>query len=82
MISTQLVQRAASLWYPVMLAEEADRISVSKAAELLGMTIDQYAMRKQAAIEVIETLVKSLPSPLTSLLDVMTEKPELLTPKG
>jgi hypothetical protein len=38
-MTTLHVARAASLWYPVMLAQERGEISESKGAELLGMSL-------------------------------------------
>lgn len=71
------VTHAASLWYPVMLAQESGEISESKGAELLGMNILQYRAAKHDAITTVMRLVNELPSPLISLLDVLLEKPEL-----
>lgn len=70
-LSTVSVPHAASLWYPVMLAQQAGEISESKAAELLGMNIETYRDKKWTAIKAVMQLVNSLPSPLTSLLDIM-----------
>ena len=44
------ITRAASYWYPTMLAQEAGEISESKAAELLGMGVVEYRNRKSEAI--------------------------------
>lgn len=71
------VSRAASLWYPVMLAQERGKISEAKGAELLGMSILEYREAKENAIQAVMQLVKLLPSPLLSLLDGLREKPEL-----
>lgn len=80
MISTLLVQHAASLWYPIMLAQVSEEISVAKAAELLGMTIEDYYEHRQRAIRAVMRLVNELPSGLSSLLDVMKDRPELFAP--
>ncbi len=78
MISTLNVANAARLWYPVMLAQEAGEISESKGAELLGLSVIEYRMKKQQAILAVKTLVEQLPSPLISLVDILREQPELL----
>lgn len=77
MISTVGVVRAASLWYPIMLAQEHGEISESKGAELLGMNLQDYREYKQTAIQAVMRLVTELPSPLTSLVEALTAKPEL-----
>jgi len=77
-ISTLDVANAASLWYPVMLSQEAGEISESKGAELLGLSVVDYRQQKQRAIQAVRTLVEILPSPLTSLVAVLREQPELL----
>lgn len=38
-MNTLIVSRAASLWYPIMLAQERGEISEAKGAELLGMNL-------------------------------------------
>lgn len=68
--------RAGSLWYPIMLAQERGEISEAKGAELLGMNILDYRERKETAIQAVTRLVSDLPSPLTSLVDILREKPE------
>ena len=78
MISTLDVANAGRLWYPVMLAQEAGEISESKGAELLGLNLVDYREQKQLAIQAVRTLVEILPSPLTSLVAVLREQPELL----
>lgn len=78
MISTLDVASAGRLWYPVMLAQEAGEISESKGAELLGLSVIEYRMKKQQAIQAVKTLVEQLPSPLISLVDILREQPELL----
>ena len=77
MISTVGVVRAASLWYPIMLAQERGEISESKGAELLGMNLLDYRDHKETAIHAVLRLVTELPSPLTSLVEALREKPEL-----
>lgn len=78
MTSTMCILRAASLWYPIMLTQMQGHLSEAKAAQLLGLNIDEYRDVKQAAIDAVLLLVKSLPSPLNSLLDVIRDRPELL----
>lgn len=68
--------RAGSLWYPIMLAQERGEISESKGAELLGMSLLDYREHKETAIQAVIRLVSDLPSPLTSLVDILREKPE------
>jgi len=70
------ITRAASYWYPTMLAEAAGEIGESKAAELLGMSIVEYRNRRYDAIEAVKQLIENLPSPLVSLLDVVKHQPE------
>lgn len=70
------VTRAASLWYPVMLAQERGEISEAKAAELLGMHLIDYRCRREDAIQAVMQLVTNLPSPLTSLLEAIAARPE------
>ena len=53
MITSLGVTRAASYWYPTMLAEAAGNISESKAAELLGMNIEEYQQRRYDAIQAV-----------------------------
>ena len=77
MSSSIRVMRAASLWYPVMLAQERGEISEAKGAELLGMSILDYREHKETAIQAVMRLVSELPSPLCSLLEALQEKPEL-----
>lgn len=81
MISTLLVQHAASLIYPVMLAQTMNEISESKAAELLAMSIEDYRHLRGRLAESAMKAVLSLPSPLLSLLDIMKDRPDLLTRK-
>lgn len=73
-ITSLLITRAASYWYPTMLAEAAGKIGESKAAELLGMNIEEYRARKDSAINAVMTLIETLPSPLVSLLDIVKTK--------
>lgn len=76
MMTTLHVARAASLWYPIMLAQEREEISESKGAELLGMSLLDYRAQKQIATQAVIQLVTDLPSPLTSLVDILKETPE------
>lgn len=69
--------RGASLWYPIMLAQEMGEISESKAAELLGMNIIKYREYKEQAVDAVKRFIQELPSPLTSLFDAVAHKPEL-----
>lgn len=69
------ITRAASFWYPTMLTQEAGEISESKAAELLGMNIEEYRMAKYNAIHSVMELINNLPSPLNSLLGIVDNKP-------
>ena len=71
------VSRAASLWYPIMLAQESGEISESKGAELLGMSILDYREHKGNAIQAVMRLVDELPSPLISLVEAIAARPEL-----
>lgn len=76
MATTRILQ-AASLWYPVMLADERGHLSEAKGAELLGVSIENYRNAKENAIAAVLRLVNELPSPLTSVVDILREKPEL-----
>lgn len=67
------VWHGASLWYPIMLAQEFGEISESKGSELLGMDIITYREHKQKAIQAVKQLVESLPSPMDSLLHVIEQ---------
>ena len=71
------VSRAASLWYPIMLAQERGEISEAKGAELLGMNILDYREHKENAIQAVMRLVNELPSPLISLVEAIAARPEL-----
>lgn len=73
------LSRGASLWYPIMLAQERGEISESKGAELLGMDIITFREHKEQAIQAVMRLVNELPSPLVSLVEAITEKPELFS---
>jgi len=70
------ITRAASYWYPTMLAEAAGEISESKAAELLGLNIEEYRNRRYDAIQAVLQLIKNLPSPLVSIIQVLDRQPE------
>jgi hypothetical protein len=59
-----------------MLAQERGEISEAKGAELLGMSLLDYRERKETAIQAVIRLVSDLPSPLTSLVDILRERPE------
>jgi len=75
-ISSLGITRAASYWYPTMLAEAAGEIGESKAAELLGMSIVEYRNRRYDAIEAVKQLIENLPSPLVSIVQVLDRQPE------
>lgn len=78
-VATLDVTRAASLWYPVMLAAETRKISEAKAAELLGVELEEYRrVRRQAIIAILE-LIEDSPSPIISLPKVIKDKPKILT---
>ena len=70
------ITRAASYWYPTMLAEANGDISESKAAELLGMGLVEYRNRKYDAIQAVMTLINTLPSPMVSIFQVINDQPE------
>lgn len=70
------VTRAASYWYPTMLAQETGELSESKAAELLGLSIPDYREAKHRAIGAVMMLIKTLPLPLVSLVDVLKQEPD------
>ena len=71
------ITRAASFWYPTMLAQEAGQISESKAAELLGLSIVGYRTRKRDAIRAVMNLVDTLPSPISSIAQALVDTPEI-----
>lgn len=75
-ISSLGITRAASYWYPTMLAEAAGEIGESKAAELLGMSIVEYRNRRYDAIQAVLNLIENLPSPLVSIIQVVDHQPE------
>jgi len=75
-ISSLGITRAASYWYPTMLAEAAGEINESKAAELLGLTINEYRERRYDAIRAVRQLIENLPSPLVSIIQVVDHAPE------
>lgn len=70
------ITRAASYWYPTMLAEAAGEINENKAAELLGMGINDYRMRRYEAIKAVMTLIEQLPSPFVSIMEIIKNQPE------
>ena len=70
------ITRAASFWFPVMITQEAGEISESKAAELLGIGLEEYRKEKHATIRAVLDLIENLPSPLVSLWEVIKNKPE------
>ena len=70
------ITRAASYWYPTMLAEANGDISESKAAELLGMVVVEYRNRKYDAIDAVLHLINTLPSPLVSIVQAIKDQPE------
>jgi hypothetical protein len=72
------LMQASSLFYPVMLTQESQEISESRAAELLGMSIEKYRDMKEQAIEAVMRLVRDIPSPLASVFDVLAKRPDLL----
>lgn len=76
------IVRAASLWYPVMLAQERGEISEAKGAELLGLNIVDYRDQREKAIQAVMRLVNDLPSPLTSLVEALSARTELLSDEG
>lgn len=76
-MSTLNVQRAASLWYPVMLTQEAGKISEAKAAELLSLNIIEYRSHKELVMMSVMRLVEVSTSPLRSVVEIIKAKPEL-----
>lgn len=62
------VVRASSMYYPIMLTQQAGEISESKACEMLGMNIEEYRDFKQAAITATMTFIEKLPCPLIALV--------------
>lgn len=78
--STLTVLHAASLWYPIMLAEAHGEISVAKAAELLSMSLSEYEREKANAIQSVIDFIGKLPSPLNSLVEAIAARPELFNP--
>ncbi len=81
-MTTLDVQHAASFWYPVMVSQEHGSISQSKAAELLGLSQEEYVDRKLGAIEAVMAMIESLPSPLISLLDLIEARQSGQTGNG
>lgn len=72
------ITRAASFWYPTMLAQAEGELSESRAAELLGLNLLEYRRAKFNAIQAVQQFIENLPSPLVSLMQVVREKPEIL----
>jgi len=70
------ITRASSFWYPIMVAQEAGKLSESKAAELLGIGFEEYRTAKHQAIRAVLELIDNLPSPMVSLWEVIKSKPE------
>lgn len=68
--------RAASLWYPIMLTQEAGEITESKAAELLGIGIVEYREEKHKVIRAVIDFIDDLPSSFMSLWEVIKNKPD------
>lgn len=60
--------RAGALVYPVMLCEAEGEISESKAAELLGMRVEDYRGVKAKAVQAVLDFCVALPSPVLVLL--------------
>jgi hypothetical protein len=79
-MNTSDLAKAASLIYPIMLAQEAGEISEQKSAELLGIGLMKYRETKAQAINTILSMVKSLPSPLILLVDGMKGLQQSSTP--
>jgi len=75
-ISSLGITRAASYWYPTMLAEAAGEIGEAKAAELLGMNLEEYRNRRYDAIQAVLQLIENLPSPLVSIIQAVDRQPE------
>lgn len=69
------ITRAASFWYPTMLAQEAGELSESNAAELLGLNLEEYRLAKHNAIQAVVALINDLPSPFVSLIEVVKHEP-------
>ena len=61
--------RLGQIVYPIMLTQEFGEISEAKAAELIGVDIVTYRMKKHEAIKAVMGMVESLPSPLILLLE-------------
>lgn len=75
-MSTLDVQRAASLWYPVMLAQASGELSEARAAELLGLNLSDYRNHKELAIKTVSLLANTLSSPLRSVVEPIQDRPE------
>ena len=75
-ISSLGITRAASFWYPTMLAQECGEISESKAAELLGIGIEECRFAKHNAVKAVVHLIENLPTPLLSLFEVIKKDPD------
>ena len=82
MTPTFPLAQLGSLVYPVMLCQQSGKIGESKAAELLGMRIECYREKKAEAVGAVMSLVESLPSPLTLLLDGTSGQPSCSTKKS
>jgi hypothetical protein len=71
--SLQLVQ-IADLFYPVIVAQLMGEISEAKAAELVGKNIEDYRWLKTRIARSLMDFLQSLPSPLTSLLELIEDR--------
>lgn len=79
--STSLLE-ASKLIYPIIVAQQAEEISESKAAELIGVPVETLRNIKANCTKAIAKLVRELPSPLILLVGGTQEKQPLSMPKS
>jgi len=70
-----MLHQSVALSSKAMLAEAAGEIGESKAAELLGMNVEEYRNRRYDAIHAVLQLIENLPSPLVSIIQIVDHQP-------
>lgn len=68
---------AAQLWYPIITAEELEELTESEAAAQLGLTVEEYQVQKQAAVDSLNELLVETPNGLYPAVELLRERPEL-----
>jgi hypothetical protein len=73
-MSTLRLSKLSTLWFPIMLAEQAGEITEMAAVQLLGLKVTQYRKEKRKAINVVSKLATLSTSPLSLLLESMKDR--------